>query len=581
MSPKKMIKNIGYVLLICLLTKNVAVAQQQGFQMKKVPRRADTHEGQGQFNKLIVRGAMMIDGTGAPPIGPVSIIVKKNKIAKIKHLSLQFNCEDSLDGGSEVHVIDACGMYVTPGFVDVHDHMGQEKINGNASYVYKLWLAHGITAVKGVPFGPTDWSLKQAKLSQENKIVAPRLIVGVWPPQMRSPKKIREWVDKMSKKGITLFGEIGARDPEQMEVLMDQAKKDGIWTMDHLDQEGVVRMNAARSVKLGLDEVTHFYGIFESMLTDHSIQDWPIYYNYSQNLDRFSRVGRLYRQSAEPGSKKWKDLIQLFLKHHTVLSPTFTIYSANRNVMNARNADWWNKYTLPSLWKFIAPNRNVHASYFWDFTSRDEAAWQQFFTKWMKFVYDYNNAGGRVTVGEDTAFLYELFGFGYIKGLKMLEYAGLTPFEVLRSATLYGAESIFMPHKSKGKPVEYGIIRPGLKADLQLFTRNPLKDFNLLYGTGAIRLNRKTNKLQRVRILKYVIKDGIIYDPAKLLKDVRQMVQQDKQKNPELLKKLPNLPKPMLDIPTVLAPANNKHLYYKSLSKTRNFEKVQSQNYNY
>lgn len=575
---EKSIGIIGILVFTSFLLTSSAFAQQQ---MKPVPRRADTHEGQGQFDKLIIRGAMMIDGTGAPPVGPVSIIIKKNKIAKIKNLSLQFNCQKSPDVASDVHVIEACGMYVTPGFIDVHDHIGCEKYDYNASYSYKLWLAHGITAVKGVPFGELDWSLKQAKLSKENKIVAPRLIPGTSPPRGLSGQKLREWIDNAAEKGVTLFGEIGARDPDVMKVLLSQANKDGIWTMDHLDQEGVVRMTAVDAVKLGLDEVTHFYGIFESMLTDHSIQNWPLYYNYSQNLDRFSRVGRLYRQSAKPGSKKWKHVIDVFLKHKTVLSPTLTIYSANRNVMNARNADWWNKYTLPSLWKFIVPNRQVHASYFWDYTSRDEASWQRFYNKWMKFIYDYNKAGGRVTTGEDTSFLYELAGFAYIKGLKMLEYAGLTPFEVLRSATLYGAQSIFQPYQPHGKPIEYGIIRPGMKADLQLFTRNPLKDFNLLYGTGAIRLNRETEKLQRVRILKYVIKDGIIYDPAKLLKDVRQMVKKAKENNPQLVESLPNLPVPMLNKPTVLAPANNKHLYFKSLSKTRNFEKVQDQNYNY
>src|SRR5699024_5797574 len=113
----------------------------------------------------------------------------------------------------------------------------------------------------------------------------------------------------------------------------------------------------------------------------------------------------------------------------------------------------------------------------------DEAAWQNFYNVWMQFVDDYNDAGGRITVGADDSFIYQIFGFGYIQELKLLQEAGLTPFEILRSATLYGAESIFEPREPNGEPIKYGIIREGLKADLLVFTQNPLKDFNLIYGT--------------------------------------------------------------------------------------------------
>src|SRR5699024_11637894 len=136
-------------------------------------------------------------------------------------------------------------------------------------------------------------------------------------------------------------------------------------------------------------------------------------------------------------------VIDVFLKHQTFYSPTMTIYSAGRNVMAARMALWHKNYTLPALWDFYKPSPDSHGSFFYHWTSLDEAAWQQFFNKWETFVYDYNNAGGRITIGDDAAFIYQLFGFGYILEMKLLEEAGLTPFEVLRSATLYGAETIF------------------------------------------------------------------------------------------------------------------------------------------
>ena len=45
-------------------------------QITPSPNRA---EGEGPFNRLIIRGVTMISGTGAPPLGPVDIVVEKNK----------------------------------------------------------------------------------------------------------------------------------------------------------------------------------------------------------------------------------------------------------------------------------------------------------------------------------------------------------------------------------------------------------------------------------------------------------------------------------------------------------------------
>src|SRR5687768_14717973 len=44
-------------------------------------RRAD--EGAGPFNRLVIRGATLIDGTGSPPRGPVDIVIEKNRIVDI------------------------------------------------------------------------------------------------------------------------------------------------------------------------------------------------------------------------------------------------------------------------------------------------------------------------------------------------------------------------------------------------------------------------------------------------------------------------------------------------------------------
>ena len=60
----------------------------------------------------------------------------------------------------------------------------------------------------------------------------------------------------------------------------------------------------------------------------------------------------------------------------------------------------------------------------------------------MTFVNEYKNRGGRVTAGSDNAFIYQLYGFGYIRELELLREAGFHPLEVIRSATFYGAQAL-------------------------------------------------------------------------------------------------------------------------------------------
>ena len=61
-------------------------------------------------------------------------------------------------------------------------------------------------------------------------------------------------------------------------------------------------------------------------------------------------------------------------------------------------------------------------------------------------------------------------------------------------------------------------------ADLLVHDHNPLIDFKLLYGTGALRLNDTTNTTEWHRALRYTIKAGMVFDVAELLADVRALV---------------------------------------------------------
>jgi imidazolonepropionase-like amidohydrolase len=515
-----------------LMTALAAGAAGQVGQVIPAPDRGT--EGAGPFERFIIRGPTMIDGTGAPPVGPVDIVIEGNRIVEIRRVGVpHVPIDPSMRPQGATRALDASGMFVLPGFVDLHTHTGGVPKAPEAEYVYKLWMAHGVTTTRDAGTGASDFILHEKERSARNEIVAPRIFAyaragtgeGWTGGRITTPDKAREWVRWASDKGIDGL-KLGSHDPEIMAALLDEARKYKLGSMAHLGQDGVVRMNVLDAARLGLGTQTHFYGLFEALLKDHYVQDWPADQNYSDEQARFGQVARLSNQIHPPGSEEWNALIRELVDLGLTIDPTMTIYSANRDVMRARNADWHEDYTLPSLWEFFQPSRRNHGSYWYDWTTQDEVAWRNFYHVWMQFLNDFKNAGGRVTTGSDSGFIYQLYGFAYIEELELLQEAGFHPLEVIRSATLNGAETLYEP---KGLPIEFGILRPGLLADLVVVEENPLQNFKVLYGTGAIRLNDETGEVEHVGGVKYTIKDGIIYDAKELLADVARMVEQAKR----------------------------------------------------
>jgi cytosine/adenosine deaminase-related metal-dependent hydrolase len=506
-----------------------AVGAQMREELNPAPNRRPD-EGKGPFKTMVIRGAMLIDGTGAPPRGPVDITIEGNRIRSIRSAGVPgMPLRPNRDAKGD-YEIDAAGMYVLPGFVDMHVHGGGTPKNADVEYAYKLWLAHGVTTVRGVPLGPHRFTVSEKERSARNEIVAPRIWnyqrpgTGWGQGPVDSPELARAWVRWAAQNGVDGL-KLSSHPPEIMATLLDEAKQLGLGSTAHLAQLGVAQMDALDAARLGLGTVTHFYGHFESLLKDHVVQPWPAGMNYDDEQWRFSQVARLWNQIHEPGSPEWKAYLENHLKLGTVFDPTFTIYSAGRDVMRFREAEWHDQYTLPSLMDFYEPSRRNHGAYWYNWTTGDEVAWRNFYQRWFQLVNDYKRMGGRVTTGSDSGFIYQTYGFGYVNELELLQEAGFHPLEVIQSATMNGAMTLVEPRKGR---LESGIVREGFLADMVIVDRNPLENFKVLYGTGAVWLNDRTGQAARVGGVRWTVKDGIAYDAKALLAEVAEMVERQK-----------------------------------------------------
>ncbi len=505
------------VLITCPGTREVRGQRS----IEPAPPRA---EGEGPYDRLILRGMTLIDGTGSPPIGPVDIVIAQNRIVAIRSVGnpgVPVDPERRPKTRPGDRELDLSGHYVLPGFVDLHGHIGGVAQGTTAEYVFKLWLGHGITTVRDPGSGNgLEWTLDHKRRSATNEITAPRIEAYAWfgsgrEAPVTTPAEAEEWVRDVARQGADGLKLTSLR-PDIMRATLEEAKRQGIGTTAHLAQLRVASMNALDAARLGLDGMEHWYGLPEALFTDRTIQDFRLDYNYNDEQHRFGEAGRLWAQAAAPNSERWNQVMDELLALDFTLDPTLTIYEASRDLMRERRAEWHDEYTLPSLWDFFRPDRHSHGSYWFDWTTEDEVAWKRNYRLWMTFLNEYKNRGGRVTTGSDSGYIYKLYGFGYVRELELLREAGFHPLEVIRSATLHGAEAI-------GLEQEIGSVEVGKLADLVILDENPLQNLKVLYGTGAIRLD-ESNRPVRAGGVRYTVKDGVVYDAGALLADVRRIV---------------------------------------------------------
>ena len=297
------------LLTLFFIFSNIAYAQ--------IDVAPDRGRGEGPFNQLIIRGATLINGNGAPPTGPVDVTVEDNKIVSIQNvgypgLDIKEDRRPKLKkGGKE---IDAQGMYLLPGFIEMHGHISSQR-SGKADYVYKLWMAHGITTIRDPSCGQgLDWVLSEKERSIKNEITAPRILAYTSFGQgkkngINSPQEAIDWVRNNAAKGADGIKFFGSR-PDIFKAALQENKKLGLRSACHHAQMDVALMNVLETARNGLTTMEHWYGLPEALFEDRTVQNYPLDYNYMNEGDRFEEAGKLWKQAALPHSKKWNEVMR-------------------------------------------------------------------------------------------------------------------------------------------------------------------------------------------------------------------------------------------------------------------------------
>ena len=507
-----------------------AAAVGQGTRGGGVPalQPLGTSKGQ-QYSRLVVRNGMVVNGRGTPAEGPMDIVVERDRIVDmipVDPVSLRgYGPAFTRPDGDRV--IDATGMYVLPGLIDMHGHVPgdhEERVGAQGmAYAFRLWLGQGVTTLRDPGTGAgLKLMVEQRRLSEANEIVAPRLRLYMrWPGTSRrgaaghTPEEARALVRQFREQGADgiKVSKGPGHFPDVIAAICDEAKKLGMGVAVDLkvsETDAVIASNA------GVTSIEHWYGVPDAAIPGS--QSFPSSYNYWDELDRFRYAGKLWAE-ADRDPAKILEVLDLMIRNGTAWDPTMVVYEANRDLTRVLNLPWREGYALPSLIEHWAPNPAHHASFHSEWTTTDETWWKENYHIWMKYIREFFNRGGRLTVGSDAGTQQALWGFSSIRELELLQEAGIHPIDIIKIATTDSAEVLGLKDQSG--------LRIANIADIIVVDGNPLENFKVLYGMGYDRY-LPDGRQERRGGVHWTIKAGVVFDARALLREVEWYVRQAK-----------------------------------------------------
>jgi len=468
--------------------------------------------------RLAIRNATIVDGNGTPASGPADILVEGSRITSVTFLDPVAIRSGTAKRPAADAEIDATGKYVLPGLINAHAHLQDERAHVAQPYEYtlKLWLASGITSVREVGADTTEKVIAMRDRSARGEIASPRLFVyGRFSnqPVPTTPEAARARVRALKTMGADGIKILGI-DRDTMQAMEDEAHKLGLRVAHHV---GVEETNAWDDIRFGTTSIEHWYGIPDAAI-EGGVQAFPSNYNYNNETDRFRYAGHLWR---EANPERLGKVLDGMVQAHVAWVPTLDIYEASRDLQRAQNQPWFAEYLHPTLAEYFKPNAANHGSYFLGWTSTDDMYWKENYRLWMAALREFDRRGGLIGMGDDAGFIYQMYGFGLIRGMELHQEAGFHPIKIIQQATGNNAKIL-------GQEEKLGRVRAGFAADLIVVNGNPLENLKVLYPSGIeeIRDGRQVHGGG----IEWTIKDGIPYHAPTLMARVKEIVAQARTK---------------------------------------------------
>ena len=365
---------------------------------------------------------------------------------------------DSLPG--DINKISPGNTTLLPGFIDTHVHLHD--------WMFPLYLAHGVTTVRDVGSN-MEWILKKRSEAEKPDAACPSILCCgplldgkpcyhadmSW--GIETAADMRTAIQRLGNKKVNAVKLYEGLDMEKVRCAVEEAGKYGLHVLGHFEE----KVKLVDAVKAGVDEVEHLAGVPQC---------------YSE------------------------DVIEQIDKNNVWTVPTQIVFEQVFDFVN-------NKYDMEHVKLYVPDIILYYWSCFRENITRKYCGYESlshYCENHRKYLSALINNGARIAVGTDTPFQFSMPGFSYFGELSILSECGMSNADVLKCATVKGAELL------KVKDT-IGTIEEGKHADMVLVEGNPVEN------------------LRNLKNIKLVFKKGRIYEPQVLLKNARQ----DKNKGNE------------------------------------------------
>jgi len=443
--------------------------------------------------RIVLTHVRVIDGTGAPAVDDRNLVIEGGKIAAV-----QAGADVAAAAGTTV--LDLRGATVMPGIVGMHNHLfyiARPNMNSRRQFedpvlvpqmtfsAPRLYLAGGVTTLRTTGSVETYADLNLKHDIDAGKLPGPHLDVTgpylegatsyfIQMAHLTGPDDAKQLVNYWADRGVTSFKAYMNITRAELAAAIDAAHARGIKVTGHL-----CSVTYKEAAELGIDDLEH--GFFVNTQLDPG-----------KKPDTCSEsMGNYTLEHMAPDSPEAKDLIDTLVKHHVAITSTLPVFESmagngrppiRQHVLDAMTPQAREDF-------FYARNRPAPPP-----GAPDRAL---LFKRGMQLERAFVAAGGLLIAGPDPTGGGDVVpGFGDQREIELLVEAGFSPVEAIKVATWNGA--VYM-----GKDKTIGSIAAGKNADLIVIRGDPGK------------------QITDVENVELVFKDGVGYDPQKLLDSVK------------------------------------------------------------
>lgn len=381
-------------------------------------------------NQTAFVGATIIDGNGGTPIEDGVLLIQNGRVTAV-------GTRAQVPIPEKATVRDVSGKTIMPGLINAHGHVGDTKGIEGGHYSAEniidnlaIYARYGITTVvslggdkrEAVPLRAVN---DTAATQRARLFIAGEVITG------KTPAEAIAVVNKNDRMGVDF-----------MKIRVD----DNLGTTPKMNEE-VYRAVIARSHALGYKIATHMYYLDDakkllaagSDLLAHSVRDLPVDADFIE-LIKQKKVGYCPTLTRELSAYVYGDTAAFFT------DPFFT-----------------KEYDRATIEPLLDPNRQATIR-----DSRNASIYKRQLPTAMANLKKLADQGVPIVFGTDSGIPTRFMGYFEHLEMEMMAEAGLTPMEIIVSATKNAAAYLALP--------DLGTLTPNHRADFLVLNADPLED---------------------------------------------------------------------------------------------------------